>query len=191
MENEKQHYLTILMERVKYINNIRMGNFKFHLLVVGVLAGLAIQKLDFSGDKLLSTTGIIIIGFVSFGVFIVGASMFLFDIWALARLIATTNGINKLLEGKSSSNTLLKKPWYGYDEDFWIVAPMMIINSAVFGLCIYSFLQYKSFSVFIFVFSTIVCLLAHIIANRTMPDKISERLGEWPDSFKPIESEKK
>ena len=103
--------LRLLMDRVKYINDIRINMFKFHLVAAGVLSGFVLQKLDLSIPDPVSKVGMLVIGSVSLGVFLVGVSLFVFDLWALARLRATTAGIHKRLPPQERPRDADWSPW--------------------------------------------------------------------------------
>ncbi len=174
----------LLWDRVTYINNIRMAMFRFHLVVSGTLTALLIHKIDFEKTPLIPTNGLPIIGWISLGICIVGLSIFVFDVWVLAHLKATTSEIAYLFTNNRPALRPKGKPWYGFDEDFWVVVPMMFINSSLFGAAIYVVASATKYPYALCIISAFLLLIIQIIANRVLPFKLAPNLGALPDGYK-------
>jgi hypothetical protein len=170
------------MDRIKYINEIRMKMFNFHLLITGVLSGLVVQKLDLTSAASISHFARIVIGSVGLGVSLVGVSLFVFDLWALARHRATTAGIHNIVSPETEQWMSQQRPWFGFDEDFWVSVPMMFINSAVLAISVLLLGGEWRQPLALMTAIAVPSFLIHVLANRFVPKSIARRLQEWPDS---------
>jgi hypothetical protein len=170
--------MKLLMERVAYVNTIRMGVFRFYIIVVGAFVGLVYPRLPSatSGATDWCAPALWSIGLI---VLAVGLSMFCFDLCALARLRATTRGIEELWSPARPPvprNRLIRR----FGEDFWIVQPMIVLNSALAWFACYSW-SCATCATGSWVVG-ILLLVLQLALQQVVPTWLASRMGAWPDT---------
>ena len=173
----------LLMDRVIYINGVRMGAFKFYVVVVGALAALVFKESDvFSGADIPKRI-LLSIGLVSFVVLVLGLGMFVFDIWALARLRATTEHLNVIAGSKYTSSSRVLDSRFRFQEDFWLVFPMIFLNAVVLFLSAFLLLEFFGLTgVYLGVALFFLLLIGQVLAHQILPNRFAREMGPWPDS---------